>query len=280
MPIPRATLLWLCLLLVSALAPQQLMAGAWTLDQGKSYNRLAANYYYADENFDASGDSQDMPYDGEFDDYNLNYYLEYGVTDRLTGILSVYYKDISKEDDYLEYETDGIGDIDVGLKYRLAQGDWGVLSLQGLVKLPNMYSRRDALPLGNGQYDLEGRLLYGRSLWPMIPGYVGLEAGYRLREEAPADEFRYLVEFGSELGADFYARGKLDGIIGLGNGDGNRDYRGNPTTTYEYDLTELEVTLGYQFTPEWGVEAAYKQALWGENTAEGQNYTLALTFQP
>ena len=75
------------------------LAGAWTLGKGKIYDRLAFNYYYANKEFDKSGNSQDFANNGNFRDFNLNNYLEYGLTDRLTLINSLYYKYIRKEDD-------------------------------------------------------------------------------------------------------------------------------------------------------------------------------------
>ncbi len=257
-----------------------LFAGAWTQEKGKSYHRLAANYYFADEEFDADGDSRSMAWNGEFRDINLSYYAEYGVMDSLTLVTSLYVKEIQYEDDYVKHETVGVGDMDLGARYRLHSGDLGVFSAQALVKIPELYDEDDALPIGNGQYDYEFRLLYGRSLWPMIPGYVNLEAAYRWRAEAPSDEFRYLVEIGSDLGKNFHARAKLDAIIGMDNGDERTDAFGNPTHTLEYDLTKLDLTAGYQITKKLGIELGYTPELWGESTAKGETWTLAVTFQP
>jgi len=257
-----------------------LFAGAWTQGKNSSYHRVAGNYYFADKEFDRDGDSRSMAFGGEFTDFNLSYYGEYGLFDELTIFASIYYKDIQREDDYFKYETSGIGDMDLGARYLLHNSNIGVFSAQGLVKIPEFYNEDDALPLGNGQYDYEIRLLYGRSLWPTLPGYMNLEAGYRLRSEDPGDEFRYLVEVGSDLGKNFYARAKLDTIVGMDNADDTVDSFGNPTGTLEYDLAKLDATIGYQVTKSWGIELEYTPALWGENTAKGETWTIAFVFQP
>lgn len=257
-----------------------LYAGAWTQEKGKSYHRLAANYYFADREFNANGNSRSMPDNGDFRDVNLSYYIEYGIIDELTVLASLYYKDIRQEDDYFKYDTKGMGDVDLGTRFRLYSNDIGVFAAQGLIKVPEFYDEDDALPLGNGQYDFEMRLLFGRSLWPVIPGYMNLEAAYRYRAKRPSDEFRYLVEVGSDLGANFYARAKLDAIVGLGNGDDATDDFGNPTSTLEYDLAKLDLVVGYQVAQKWGLELGYTPALWGETTAKGATWTLAVTYQP
>ncbi|MBF0211403.1 MAG: hypothetical protein HQK68_11020 [Desulfamplus sp.] len=257
-----------------------LFAGAWTMEKNKSYHRFAANYYFADKEFDQNGESRSMVSNSEFRDFNLNYYVEYGILDQLTAIASLYYKDLRKEDYRFIYDTRGVGDFDLGLRYQLHSGKIGVFSVQGMLKVPELYDEDDALALGNGQYDYEIKFLYGRSLYPIISGYVNFESAYRWRAEEPADEFRYLIEVGSDLGKEFYTRAKIDGLINAGNGSDKVDNYGNPTATFEYDLTKLDLTIGYKMTTQWGLELGYTTALWGESTAKGDTWTLALSFQP
>ena len=44
-------------------------AGAWTMKQGKLYDRFGINYYFANEEFDNDGDRRDFSADGEFKDF-------------------------------------------------------------------------------------------------------------------------------------------------------------------------------------------------------------------
>lgn len=252
-------------------------AGAWTQKQGQLYNRLSVNYYCADRDFDGDGERTNMADDGEFTDYNLNNYFEYGLLDSLTGFFSLAYKRIQSDNDVRRDTTWGVGDIDLGIRQRLAEHRLGVFSVQGLVKIPEAYDEDDPLPLGNGQYDLEAKLLYGRSLYPLLPGYAGIEVGYRWRLEDPSDELRYLVEFGGDFTKTVYARVKLDGIYSADNGK-RRDASGNPTTTNNFDLGKLDLAVGYKLTPAWGLEAAWTPALYGQHTAAGATYTLAVSY--
>lgn len=273
----KAVVMPLCMVILGS---NTLFAGAWTQERGKSYHRFAMNYYFADKEYDHNGNSRNMALNGEFRDFNLNYYIEYGVLDELTLIGSFYYKDLQKENDRFKYDTDGTGDFDIAMRYRIYSGNAGIVSLQGLLKVPELYDEDDALPLGNGQYDYEVRLLYGRSLWPTIPGYINIEAGYRWRAEEPSDEFRYLLEIGSDLGKSFYTRAKLDAIIATGNGHNVMDSYGNPANTVEYDLTKLDLTAGWRMSQTLALELEYASALSGESTAKGDTWTLAVTFQP
>jgi hypothetical protein len=254
-------------------------AGAWTAKQYAYYDKASFNYYYSHETFNSSGSRGGTLKNGKFTDYNIRNYFEYGLLDNLTLINSLAYKWLENEDNSLRTKGYGLGDVDLGLRYKLLDSDKiGIVSSQLLVKIPGPYDKNDALPLGNGQFDTELRLQYGRSLYPLIPGYGNVEIGYRWRAEAPSDEIRYLIEFGVDVTKDFYTRAKLDGTLSVDNGK-KRDTSGNPTTTNNFDLGKLDLTVGYKAAPSWGVEASYVPSLYGQNTAAGATYALAVYFK-
>jgi hypothetical protein len=265
----------LAILLVSVSASSG-FAGAWTAKQGAFYDKLAFNYYNSHETFGSSGSRTGTANNGKFTDTNLSNYFEIGLFDSLTLVNSLSYKWLKNEDDSTITKGYGLGDVDLGLRYKLLDSDKiGIVATQLLVKIPGGYSTNDALPLGNGQYDTELRLLYGRSLWPLIPGYGNVEIGYRWRAKDPSDEIRYLIEFGVDLGRDFYTRAKLDGTIGMDNGK-KLDTNGNPTSSNNFDLGKLDLTVGYKAAPNWGIEASYVPAIYGQNTAAGATYSFAV----
>lgn len=254
-------------------------AGAWTREKGGLYMQATGNMYTADENFDRSGSKEDFPNDGEFNDANLSIYLEYGLSDDLTAIGSWSYKWLEYEDDVTRNETDGFSDLEVGMKYRLFEKKGGVGSIQAMVKIPEAYDEDDSVPLGNAQYDYEFRFLYGQSLYPHFPGYLNLEAGYRFRAERPADEFKYLLEFGADFTKRFYGRMKLDGTYGMGNAGKGSAFSDNPSATYDYDLGKLEAVAGFKISDKWGTELGWRKEIYGKNISAGENWSLAVTYQ-
>ena len=253
----------------------QCFAGAWTQDEGKVYEKLSFNYYYANREFSMDNPNTNFKH---FRDANVGNYIEYGITDRFTLINALYYKNLEKEDGSDTTRARGLGDIDLALKGKLFEGKWGITSSQLLVKIPGIYSMDDPLPLGNGQFDLEERLLYGRSLWPYIPGYCNFELGYRWRFGDPSDELRYLVEFGMDFSKKFYGRVKLDGILSMDNGS-KYAISNNPSATNSFDLGKLEIALGYKITEKWGLELCYTPEIYGRNTTAGATYAIGITYQ-
>jgi protein XagA len=267
----------LTIVLVTAFAGAS-FAGAWTAPKGNFYEKLAYNYYYSHETFDSSGNRGGTPNNGKFTDNNISNYFEYGLTNDLTVINAMTYKWLINEDNTTHTTANSLGDVDLGLRYKLLDSNAGIVSTQLLVKIPGAYGRNDALPLGNGQFDTELRLLYGRSLYPLIPGYGNVEIGYRWRAEDPSDELRYLVEFGVDITRSIYTRAKLDGTFSMDNGK-KTDGSGNPTATNNFDLGKLDLTVGYKVTSAWGVEISYRPDIYGQNTAAGANYSLALFYK-
>lgn len=258
---------------------QPCFAGAWTQEKGASYHQFTLNLYYADRYFDDAGHEQDMADNGEFRDINVSYYGEYGLMDRLTVFGAAAYKELTYEDDTVESDSYGVSDIDLGLRFKLMDSNLGIVSVQTLVKVPEAYDEDDEVPLGNGQYDFECRLQYGKSLYPVIPGYMNLEAGYRWRRDLPADEFRYLAEFGMNATQRIYGRVKLDGILSMGN-SGDADAPGtNPSVTPEFDLGKLDLALGYKVTETCLVELGFRPEIYGENTSKGNNASIAIAFK-
>lgn len=267
-----AVSLFAALLLASGVS-----AGAWTQEKGKFYNRASVNRYFSDEEFDAERERKPFLIHGEFADLNFANYLEYGLTDRFTAIGSFTVKSLRNENDVRITKTSGIGDVDLALRTKLAEGSIGVTALQLLTKIPAAYDVDVDLPLGNGEYEFAAHLLYGRSLWPIVPGYCGLDIGYRWRNGDPNDEIRYLAELGGDGPGGFYLRGKLDGTRGRTNGP-QFDNNGNPTVRNSADLGALDLTLGRRFGAHASLEAGFATGLYGRNTTAGSTVTLALAY--
>jgi len=251
-------------------------SGAWTGPEGTSYNKFGLNYFSSDKALDSDGDSVDAGSD--FTDFNFTYYGEYGVRDDLSVFGSAAFKQLDADPDAVDsVDNSGIGDIDLGVRYNLYNGDEGVISIQGLIKIPEAYDEDDELPLGNGQYDLEVRLLYGKSLYP-LPMYYGLELGYRGRDEDPSDEVKYLLEFGYTASDKVSLRAKLDGTLSAKNAANVVATPENPTLAADFDIGKLELTAGYTIEKNRFLEFSLTSTLYGRDTADGTTISVAFIY--
>nr|WP_320115187.1 hypothetical protein [uncultured Desulfuromonas sp.] len=291
-------------------ATTQLWAGAWTMPQGKLYTRVAYSEYEANRYFYEDGSTEayapndvykNKRRDFDYDEQTWSVYAEYGLLDNLTLIGSFDYKETEwtyqsngrslVDGELVPFDSgvdktaraSGLADIKFGLRYRLMQTSNGVLSLQALYKTGEAYDEKDQnlgtdIQLGDGQDDFELRLQYGQSLYPLIPGYFNVEAGYNWRTQQYGDEFRYLIEAGVDITKALYARTKLDGTANVGNGDDGPDgsFTEVDSNPYEVDLGKLEVTLGYKITSRFSIEASYFNELYGASTTKGDTWSLAV----
>ncbi len=245
-------------------------AGAWTLKENDNYNKVAINYFEATDTFGPAAEGFE-----KFTDYTVNYYGEFGLSDKVTFITQVPLRQSKNSTVTGSAETTGVGDVDLGLRLNLIESDW-VVSTQLLYKAPFLYDEDADLPLGNGQSDLELRLQLGRSLFPY--GYLGLEAGYRYRAEEPSDEFRFLAEYGFDLTPKIYLRSKVDVILAVDSTDIVVETDGNPNFPSAFDLGRLEISAGYKINKDIGVEFTFTEALFGENILDGDGYQLGFVF--
>ena len=261
----------LALLLFAGL-PSHAMGGAWTQKEGGMYNRFAVNYLVINDQF-TSGGNKTPTSSSTFTEWNATYYAELGLKDFLTvfGSLPVRYLQDQSE------SNTGVGDLDLGMRYRLLSGPT-VLSVSVLGKFPYFYKKTKAPALGNGQHDLELRFLVGKGFNQY--GYGGIEAGYRYRDEAPSDEYRYLLEYGLSFTKQFYARTKLDGVKSVKNADrgATSSTEGNPILSSEFDIGKLEMTAGYLFNQHWTGEITYTYVAYGKNIGAGNPIQIAVVY--
>lgn len=100
----------------------------WTKDKGKAYIQLGFTglfyNFYADEN----GKKQEL--NGTVSDVTIQAYSEYGLTNKLTASLILPYKTISVDNNIVNTSESqsGIGNISLGLKYKLYDKKWKISS--------------------------------------------------------------------------------------------------------------------------------------------------------
>jgi len=103
-----------------------------------------------------------------------------------------------------------VDDIDAGLKQRLLDADYGILSHKVSVTIPGPYDENASFALGNGKYKIDYRILYGYSLSRL---YFNLSAGYRWRFGNLTDQFRYSGAIVGKITQNIRMRIKLDGTL-------------------------------------------------------------------
>ncbi len=199
------------------LAPERAHAGAWTLEEGRLWGKLAVLHLSSDQLFATETDAgllgcangageaivigprDRRPYDcttgGTFRVTAVYAELALGLLDELEVSLQVpWIADVRfSNTSGLDGRDSGIGDLRASLRYRvLAQPFVGTLAFQ--VKVPSgRFTTDEAVPpLGEGQWDLTFSAQAGRSFGR---GYLNADVGYRVR--LPNDDTR--IDVGDEI---------------------------------------------------------------------------------
>ena len=161
--------------------------GAWVQPRGQAYLKFSYGASTAADQYRFDGERK--PYADNVDDYaffdrSAYFYLESGVADHGTMILSIPYKRIVVRDAAFRYRTYGFGSAIVGARFDLGPamqlGAFDALALGVTAGIPLGYTRNFAPSTGAGQVDGMAVLSYGRSFYP-APIYLQFGFGYRYR---------------------------------------------------------------------------------------------------
>ncbi|MEO0338451.1 MAG: hypothetical protein AAF242_04480 [Bacteroidota bacterium] len=183
------------ILFISALLPQVQSQSAWTQAQNSGYFKLSQSSIRADQFFNPAGDLIDITTTSV---YSTVFYGEFGLNDRLTALLNaqLFVRGTINE---LESRVDGavipgdefngLGEIQLGLKYGLVQSGPIILAASAQVKLPtgeNVGGNTELLQTGDGAWGALGMLHASHSFYPK-PFYASLSVGYQWRGTADLD---------------------------------------------------------------------------------------------
>jgi hypothetical protein len=308
---------------------------AWTQPKGHAYNQLTYGYFITQKRFSAvhySGEfvvpgstpDPDNPSKllgtgggikrvktGKFTSRGITYYGEYGITDTLTVFTSISWKETFSEyivDAVGERGPSGIGDINLGLRYRLSNNLFGsgvVTSFQTAVKIPEAYDYKYPLThfsMGDGQYDVTPSIMFGRGIGK---GFAVLMAGYNYRLEnhqfspfifKPSDQIKVVISGGYPI---IIPKLQLRGIIAwtksIGNASVSQEYI---VDNYKYgglqrsqdnviirdslylepDVVNLGIGLAYIVSPKIQVVLSYNEDVDGIDIFETKDYGLGKAY--
>ena len=225
---------------------------------GKLWVKTAAFWQKTDMRFDVNGEKTPwLGGTGESDARALYTDFIVGLHQRVDFWLQVPFFDLRFTDATSDLRTVGFGDIRGWIRWQYAQLGGTALAIRAGAKAPIGDSPLDAqiIPVGEGQWDLEGFAEIGHSFWP-VPAYAELWLGYRVRfedEESrrnPGNEVVFLAEAGINPTPSTFIKTTLDGFRG-----DNFIVEGVKTQN-KREITNLQfsgaVRIG-QFWPEFGI---------------------------
>jgi hypothetical protein len=253
-------------------------AGAWTQPENGGYAKLWTRWQAADLFFDTYRDGAGNTHHfGDYNEVSLQSYLEYGFTDRVTGLvhfpLAMTYLFTAPN----TYATATIGDPTVGGRVRLYEG-WFILSAQLALRVPIAPSApqiavvdKDThqvfahLRIGQGVFDIEPRLQIGRAFaW----GHAGAEIGFQKRTGGYQSRLVSVGEVGYRIDPSTYATLRVVDVARVGSAPAPYDESitglGNGTAYFGFALE-----FDYRLTRACSVGAILESAAYVVRQSEG-----------
>ena len=225
------------LIILFALNPQNISAGAWTLKKGHFWGKTTGMVQSTTEEYVAVGGAGREPdiariyeageraryrENGHYDSRAFFIDLFYGVTDRLDlGVQIPFFRQEFENVGFRPANTaSGFSDIRGFIKMNLIQKPFvGTLKVGFKAPTGNFQNQDGMIPVGEGQWDFDVIAQAGQSFWP-LPIYANLDLGYRMRlknetiSRDPGDEWFFNAEVGYNPAEKLLIALKIEGIRG------------------------------------------------------------------
>ncbi len=270
-------------------------AGAWLKPKGHGYLQLSFTHLYYDHMLNSSIDIETMQ--RSIRDMTLQFYGEYGITDKLNVLAVLPYKMVQTGDEILitdfttdtppvllnplqEGELSGLSNLQFGLKYLLHNSKY-VVSTQVFASNPeSSYDDSTGLRIGYDAWTFTPSLLIGRGF---SKTYFSGEVGYQFRDNDYAHNFIAAVEYGYKWSREkshtwFMAvvNAKVpvtDGTFDERNGIQNALYRDN--SGYVSPGLKVNQLVGENYYITLGGYGAF----WAKNEGGGATISLGLSYE-
>ena len=211
-------------LLFGIIFNSSLTAEGWTQKAGSGYYALDFRMLSASKYLDGSGENIEI---NTIRDLAFNLYSEYGITDLLTVRMNFpFFKSFEADDsessnNQVDKNNSGVGDLDLGLKYRLFSGNKTSISALLTFGIPiseDNYTENGKFALGDGEFNQIIGIGIGHSLYP-LPIYFTGSLKFNNRNEGYSDQVFVSAEGGYKVTKKLLMNLRFNWLKSLKNGD-------------------------------------------------------------
>ena len=284
----KSSIKYLSLTLFLLISLPALSGGGWTKEKGTGFFKIGQWWIISDEHFTSTGKIDPNGTRGTF---LTSIYGEYGITDRITGVVyfpffarSLVYDQVSETNGSVIIPGEAInsvGDLDISVKYGLIQNKPFVLSATLTLGIPtgNDSGGSDgSLQTGDGEFNQMITIDASRSVkWGDTYPYFSAYAAFNNRTNGFSDEFRYGFEAGVTKGKITFLT-RLFGVTSFQNGEDNFDMSGTSIFGNNAEYFTIAPELAYSFSDKVGISATYFHPISGKLIFSNPAYSVGLFF--
>jgi hypothetical protein len=236
------------------------------------------SYFYADKGWDSLRHKNLFPDGGQFESLGFSLYAEYGLSRKLTLVGLLPFVRNTYEDSKSKTVSSGLTDMEVGLRYYLANINYiYYFTVQGTFIQP-LYTN---LGLGYKQQGAELKLAFAGSGKVLGKNYYfTVENGVRqyFGTNGPIQD-RYNGTFGLTLDRKFRHQisASLGGVYSSSNFTAFSPIQ---TVNKNFAFLQASLTYGYTFNRRFSVFLSGGHFISGRNTGDGATANVSLLFKP
>jgi len=273
-------------LLIGILLLTQAVNAQWSKGKGNGYYKLSAWYLSTDQHYTDTGAIDPNATRTQF---NLNFYGEYGLSNKLDVIAYVPFFARATQNNILSgttgsiiqagEEVNSIGDIDLGLNYNfLKKGNWSASAklLFGLPTGEDAGGSDGSYQTGDGEFNqyLSGLVGYSTSL-NGAPLFAKAYVGYNNRTQNFSDEVRFGLESGINIfNNKVWLIARLDVVESTFNGSLNAQNAAQGSIfANNIEFVGVGAEASYYITNKLGVSLGFGGAISGRIIAANPSIT-------
>jgi len=279
----RTLFLTACLLFTTSL-----VAGPWPKPKGEGYFKLYQFWLQFDQHFTTTGE---LDPNATLGLYNTAIYAEYGLTDRLTGVMNLpfYSRNVinsqvsmTRGNVIIPGEAiGGLGDAELAARYALtAPGASFPIAATLTLGLPlgeAAGGEQMNLQTGDGEFNQMLTLSAGKSLADNL--YATASIGVNNRTKGFSDEFRFGLEAGLGIANNrIWLIGRLDGVNSFMNGETAATISSTSVFSNNAEYVSIGGELNVYVTDKLGVSAGVATAVSGRIIAAAPAFTAGVFY--
>ncbi len=255
--------------------------GGWPQPKKGGYFKLGQSIIVSSSFYGPTGDLVDIT---TIALYTTSLYGEYGLTERLTGIVyfPFFVRSTLNEIRFIQSgstvpgdEFNAIGDAEIGAKYSFNVDKpivWSASLILGLPLGSTGGGDSQILQTGDGEFNQMIRIDASHSFHPR-PIFTSAYAAFNNRTNNFSDEVRFGLEVGGTF-KKFVPILKLNAVKSLNNGGTSVVQNGVFSNNTEYISPSIEIN--YQMTDKLGVSGSGAFAFSGQNILASPNWGLGV----
>jgi hypothetical protein len=239
-------------------------AGAWNPDAGHGEIIVTTLFDQANASFDQVGRFTPTPL---YRSLQAQVFVDYGVTDWLAALLkpSLQSSTLGPPDNQ---RFTGLGDSEIGAQARVWRDDSAALAVQASVRAPAMGGATNGWLAGTRQPEYDFRLLLGKNLVVgALPGFIEIQAGYRLCAGPAPNQERFDLTFGLYATPRLLLLAQSFNIVSAASN--NPEYP-------QWAQSKLQFSLVYSLGEDWRAQAGAYTTLAGQNAYRENGVLVAL----